>query len=129
MTQQKPLSQEELESFRQKLLARRAEIVGDLSGVEAERAQEGGAAPPGAAASDVPTHQADAASDEQIAHDDLQISGHERDMIAEIDAAIERMNRGEYGRCPAGGCAISRRRLEAKPWARYCKAHAEQQGG
>jgi RNA polymerase-binding transcription factor DksA len=42
----------------------------------------------------------------------------EADPLAAVNAAIERILRGEYGRCEASGLPISRERLRAAPWAR-----------
>jgi DnaK suppressor protein len=40
--------------------------------------------------------------------------------VAEIDAAIERLESGRYGTCEGCGGAISAGRLEARPVARTC---------
>lgn len=37
-----------------------------------------------------------------------------------IDAALERLNRGEYGACEECEQQISEKRLKAVPWTRYC---------
>lgn len=41
-------------------------------------------------------------------------------MLKEIDRALERVDRGEYGVCESCGREISPARLKAIPWARYC---------
>jgi DnaK suppressor protein len=41
-------------------------------------------------------------------------------MLKEIDRALERVARGEYGVCESCGEDISPARLKAIPWARYC---------
>lgn len=46
----------------------------------------------------------------------------EQSLIAEIEAARERIDRGEYGICEGCGQPIEPRRLEAVPWARRCFA-------
>jgi RNA polymerase-binding protein DksA len=40
--------------------------------------------------------------------------------IAEIDAALRRIEDGTYGTCGACGKQIPAERLEAIPWTRYC---------
>ena len=40
--------------------------------------------------------------------------------LAEIDAALDRLERGEYGVCEACGRPIAEGRLEARPAARLC---------
>ena len=40
--------------------------------------------------------------------------------IKAIDAALERLRRGEYGICEECDEPISEKRLKAVPWTRYC---------
>lgn len=49
--------------------------------------------------------------------------------IAEIDAALERVDDGTYGRCEVCGQPLPDERLEVVPAARYCTVHQEQQEG
>ena len=44
--------------------------------------------------------------------------------LREIDAALDRVERGDYGRCESCGDAIGSGRLEARPTARTCIACA-----
>lgn len=44
--------------------------------------------------------------------------------LAEVDAAIERLNAGAYGTCETCGRPIAPARLEARPTARQCIACA-----
>jgi len=46
-----------------------------------------------------------------------------RDRIAEIDAALKRIDDGTYGRCEVGGEEIPVERLRAIPWATRCIDH------
>jgi DnaK suppressor protein len=48
----------------------------------------------------------------------------ERAELAEVDAALERIRQGTYGRCEATGEEISAARLEAIPWTRLSHAAA-----
>jgi DnaK suppressor protein len=50
----------------------------------------------------------------------------ERQLLREVEAALARMETGEYGICESCGEEISPRRLQALPWARYCLRCAEQ---
>src|ERR1700677_4637144 len=45
-----------------------------------------------------------------------------REALDEVDAAIERLEAGTYGRCQACGKPISPARLEAMPATRFCIA-------
>jgi RNA polymerase-binding transcription factor DksA len=44
--------------------------------------------------------------------------------LTEIDAALQRISDGGYGRCEVCGEAIPNERLRARPTARTCIAHA-----
>lgn len=52
------------------------------------------------------------------------LAGKLRDALAEVEAAIKRLEDGTYGRCARCGNPIAPARLEAKPAARRCIACA-----
>jgi DnaK suppressor protein len=54
-----------------------------------------------------------------------RLSDGERRELSEIDAALERIDRGLYGRCEQCHSSIGRQRLRAIPEARYCIACTE----
>jgi RNA polymerase-binding protein DksA len=59
---------------------------------------------------------------------DLLLSATARQVVEEIDDALERMKRNRYGVCKPAGRKIALERLEAIPWAQVCvdcKARAE----
>lgn len=119
-----PLSEQQLQEFRKKLVARREEIVSDLKSVRQETPGRG--SPEGEMASAAPTHPADEATDEHGRSVAKQLTQTERDLVFEIDEALRRIDQGTYGLCDEGGEAIEMRRLEARPWSRLCLKHAEQ---
>jgi DnaK suppressor protein len=41
-------------------------------------------------------------------------------VLAEVNAALERIDEGSYGTCAACGQEIAPERLEARPWASLC---------
>ena len=54
------------------------------------------------------------------------------DELLEVEAAVQRLERGTYGTCQACGRPIGDERLEAMPATRFCvedQATAERQGG
>lgn len=53
------------------------------------------------------------------------LTGRARDHLAEIDAAVDRLAAGTYGVCEVCGVAIDPARLEARPTAATCVAHAD----
>ncbi len=50
----------------------------------------------------------------------LNLGETQRQQIREIDAALERISEGHYGTCMNCGEAIDQRRLEVRPFSRYC---------
>jgi DnaK suppressor protein len=44
--------------------------------------------------------------------------------LADVDRALERLEKGEFGTCEACGRAIDADRLRARPAARFCIEHA-----
>lgn len=64
--------------------------------------------------------QADVASDVQEQSMDVSIERTKRDRLAEVEAALDRLNRDEYGVCARCGQPIGVERLRVVPWTRYC---------
>jgi len=50
----------------------------------------------------------------------FNLSETQRQQILDIDAALERIAKGEYGVCMKCGEEIAPRRLEVRPFSRYC---------
>jgi DnaK suppressor protein len=50
----------------------------------------------------------------------FNLSETQRQQIRDIDAALERIEKGEYGTCMNCGEAIAPRRMEVRPFSRYC---------
>jgi DnaK suppressor protein len=50
----------------------------------------------------------------------LSLSEMDRKQLLLVKEALDRVERGEYGRCQQCAEEISRKRLEVAPWARYC---------
>lgn len=59
--------------------------------------------------------------------EDLAVGALEREqgLLQEIEAALGRIQEGEYGICESCGEDIPERRLQALPWARFCLKCAE----
>jgi len=49
----------------------------------------------------------------------------EHRLLGEVEAALERLEEGEFGVCQGCGEPIPPRRLEALPWAQFCVSCAE----
>jgi DnaK suppressor protein len=108
------LKKRELDHYRQLLLERRRELVGDLSAMEEQALQ--------AASSNVshmPIHMADIGTDTYDQDFMLGMAESERARLREIDHALARIADRTYGICQMTGKPIPKARLNAKPWARY----------
>lgn len=84
----------------------------------------------GSEASAFGMHQADAGSDAYDRDFALSLLSQEQDALYEIDAALKRIELGNYGMCEMSGKPISHARLEAIPFARFtveCQSQLEKQ--
>ncbi len=66
------------------------------------------------------SHMGDSASDTLAREIDLSLEDNADRLLAEIDAALERIEAGTYGLCERCGNPIDRERLEALPYATKC---------
>ena len=100
--------------FRQLLLAKLAELVGDIGSMETNVlfGSSGG--------SYFPTHMADINSDSYEKDNAIELMESEKKLLYEVRKALRRLDRGVYGICQGDGEFIPRARLKAIPWARYC---------
>jgi DnaK suppressor protein len=108
------LSKKELDHYRDLLRIKRAELSGLISSMEAEALRSSGGN-----LSHVPIHMADVGSDTYDQDFKLGMAETERQLITEIDGALERIENKTYGVCQMTGKPIPKARLEAKPWAKY----------
>ena len=115
-----PLTPAEIKQFQALLLSRRSEILGDVSTMENETLHKNRSD-----LSNVPLHMADLGTDNYEQEFTLGLMDGERKVLKEIDDALQRIEEGIYGICQAKGEPISKQRLEAIPWARYCVSCAE----
>ena len=121
----KRLNKADIEHFKQVLLAKRREIVGDVNGMEDEVLKKSRLAATGDLSS-MPIHMADIGTDNYEQEFVLGLMDSERKLLKEIDNALQRIEQGTYGICEGTGKPISKVRLKAKPWARYCVEYARQ---
>lgn len=108
------LPKRDLEHYRQVLLRKRVELVGDVKGMEGEALQGSSGS-----LSHTPQHMADQGSDAYDQALSLDLAQVDRNLIKEIDDALERIAGGTYGTCEMTGKPISKERLDELPWTRY----------
>jgi RNA polymerase-binding protein DksA len=116
------LSARELEHFRELLLQKRRDLVGDMSQMEREALRSAG----GSNLSNLPLHMADMGTDNYEQEFTLGLVEKDRNVLREINQALAKIQDGSYGICEGTGKPISKVRLEAQPWARYSIEFARQ---
>jgi DnaK suppressor protein len=105
------MDQKKLKSMKDQLLRRKHEILDAFNknktyGKEAD----------GDGAQDVADKAANSYTKEFL----FSLSNSEREMLQEVDEALDRLEDGRFGVCVACEEVIERKRLEAVPWARHC---------
>jgi RNA polymerase-binding protein DksA len=112
-------SKAKTESFRKQLLALKKRLGADLSELEEEALQPVGGEESGGL-SNVPVHPADLGTDTFEEEFALELLEKEDKLLDEVNDALDRIEEGTFGRCENCGQEISRERLKALPYARYC---------
>jgi YteA family regulatory protein len=121
-----PLTEERLQSLRRRLLRDKSDIEqrtrqnGHFGLTNAYRESTG-------ELSGIDNHPADAGTETFERGKDVALLENEAFRLERIEAALRRMDTGEYGRCAACGRFIPAERLEALPTAIYCLEHEPRQ--
>ena len=112
----------ELEHFREVLLAKRRELVGDMSQMEREALRSAA----GTNLSNLPLHMADMGTDNYEQEFTLGLVEKDRVLLREINQALAKIQDGTFGICEGTGKPINRARLDIMPWARFSIEYARQ---
>lgn len=126
MTLPKHLDQETFQSLKRRLVQERCELErrvndnGHLGLAASYRDSTG-------ELTGIDNHPADAGTEMFERSKDLALLEKEAFRLERVDAALERMDTGEYGHCAACGKFIPVDRLEALPTAIYCIEHEPRQ--
>ena len=123
-TRKSKLTAKELASFRELLLEKLKEIVGDVQHIESGALKTSRQDSAGDLSS-MPIHMADIGSDNYEQEFSLGLMDTERKIVREIHEALKRIQEGTYGICEGTGEPIPKMRLKGIPWARYCVKFAE----
>lgn len=112
------MNKRKLTKLRNQLEERKAEIEGDVSYMADEMRSIG-----------VEQDDENGALGNHLAEDGASIAEAERivtvtedlqDILAQVEAALERMDEGSFGVCRRCGRAVAAERLEAFPYVAYC---------
>jgi DnaK suppressor protein len=105
------LSKKEIQAYKTKLVARRNEIVQKLSEFRNESKE---------VETDIAQDVADKAESSYTKEFLLSLSDTEREQLFQIDAALKRIERKEFGNCQMCQKEVNKKRLNALPWTPYC---------
>lgn len=120
------LSRERMEALRQRLLADRTELQARIGKNEHDQLSESQRdALNELSAYD--NHPGDLGTETFERSKDFALLERDALRLQRIEAALARMDTGEYGRCKACGSFIPLERLEAMPTAEYCITHEPRQ--
>ena len=116
--QTKSLSKEQLDHYRQLLIEKMYEVLGDVNAIEETLFQGSGEL------SSMPMHLADIGTDSYEQDFNLGLVAEERKILLDIQQALSRIADGSFGICEGLGTPIEAKRIEAIPWTRYSLEYA-----
>jgi DnaK suppressor protein len=105
-----------IEDYRRRLLTREEELVervGREIGTARETREDQG---------DV----GDASVADELKEEYFATAETDSAVLAQVRAALKRIDDGTFGRCVVDGGAIEERRLQAVPWTPYCLEHQQE---
>jgi DnaK suppressor protein len=111
-------------AYKEKLHAIRARLRGDVTAMAEVALRKSGME--GSDSNAMPIHMAELGSDNFEQEFTLGLMEAEEDTLELIEAALERVDRGSFGRCVECDGQISKARLNAIPYTPVCIKCAEQ---
>jgi DnaK suppressor protein len=109
----------ELEVYRERLLALRARLRGDVNQM-ADSALKKSRSEANGDLSSMPIHMADIGTDNYEQEFTLSLMENDGGALNQIEAALERIEENCYGECEECGAKIPKARLNAIPYAALC---------
>ena len=120
------VSEKDFKEFEQRLILERQKIMKDMGYLESNVLKVNQRDSAGDL-SGYSFHMADVGTDAYEREKAFLFASSEGRLLMDIDDALRKLYRGEYGRCEICELAIARARLEAMPYARLCLACKEKQ--
>jgi DnaK suppressor protein len=113
------MKKSEMKPFKERLLALRARLRGDVSAM-AKAALHKTRSEASGDLSSMPIHMADLGSDNFEQEFTLSLMESEEETLEQIEGALERIEEGVYGLCQECESKIPKARLNAIPYTPYC---------
>jgi len=105
------MDKKKLETFKKRLEERQVSLRKTVS-----RTEEDGRIADQDTAQDIADHAASSYTKEFL----FSQSNNDRQLLAMVENALQRIRDGAFGECVSCGNEINPKRLEAVPWTRYC---------
>ncbi len=122
------MTKSELNRYRRLLLAIGKRIQGDFTDVAGEALRGTGGEASGNL-SNVPYHIADLSNDTAEHEVAVGLLENQSQLLEQIAAALERLDKGTFGNCEECGQPIPKERLDVVPYTPYCVTCAEKLQG
>ncbi len=113
------MTKPELDAYQKTLLAMRSRLRGDLSHL-ADSALGSAASLANAGPASAPADPADLGSDSYEQDFTFSLMQNQEHVLEEIGDALERAQKGTFGRCEECDMVIPKARLQALPYTRHC---------
>jgi RNA polymerase-binding protein DksA len=113
------MKSDELAQFKRILLVKRGLLAGNVNRMEDEALRKNRQNASGDLSS-IPIHLADIGTDNYEQEFNLGLIETEQATLNEIEEALERIDKRQFGKCVACGGPIPKARLKVKPHAKYC---------
>lgn len=110
-------NKQELKKFRELILAERERIIEEIGRINNEIKNSTDA---GGSGANYASHLADTGTDGMEREKLYLYASQEGDYLRALDEALERIERGIYGKCESCGELIPKKRLNVVPAARLC---------
>lgn len=109
----------DLDAYSRTLLALRGRLNGDVSHLAHEALRARGGEGSGSL-SNAPIHPADLGTDNFEQEFTLNLLRNQENALAEIADALDRIDKGVFGKCEECGATIPKGRLQTLPHTRHC---------
>jgi len=116
---QKKLGKRQLKEYREMLLKEKERITGEIQHITKDTLNKSQRDASGDI-SGYTYHMADVATDSYDREFSLGLANNEREILYEINEALKKIEDGSYGNCLECAKSITKKRLKAVPYTKFC---------